>query len=477
MIKNILRFAFVFAAILLLQSFANATIKLPYFFSDNMVLQQQTDAAIWGWCKPSGSVTVTTSWDSKKYIFQTGFSGKWAIKVKTPKAGGPYSITITDGTPVTLKNVLIGEVWLCSGQSNMEMPMKGFRDQPILGANDAVFNSANDQIRLYTVPRSVQRTAQDTTKASPWKLAEPEAVNNFSATAYYFGKMLHDKLKVPIGLVNISYGGSPVEAFMDAETLKQFPELKVPSPTDTARLNNRTPTVLYNGMLKPFLGYTIKGCLWYQGESNNDRPAQYETLFPAFVKQIREQSNQGDFPFYYCQIAPYNYNNNAAVNVVNNNSAYLRDAQRKALAKIPNSGMAVLMDIGEEFGIHPMDKLTGSKRLAYMALAKTYGLKGFGSESPSFESMTVSGNTITIKFNGAPNGLTAYGKTLSLFEVAGANKVFRPAKALISGGTIIVSSPDVKDPVAVRYAFKDFVVGDLFSTEGFPVSSFRSDDW
>lgn len=477
MIKNHFRFVLVFTVLLLQQSFASAAIRLPYFFSDNMVLQQQTDAAIWGWATAGSNVQVITSWNKAKYSAKADANGKWKLKVKTPAAGGPYNITISDGTPVALKNVLIGEVWLCSGQSNMEMPMKGFRDQPILGANDAVFNSANDQIRLYTVPRSVQRTPQDTTKASPWKLAEPEAVSNFSATAYYFGKMLHEKLKVPIGLVNISYGGSPVEAFMDAETLKQFPELKVPSPTDTPRLNNRTPTVLYNGMLKPFLGYAIKGCLWYQGESNNDRPKQYETLFPAFVKQIREQSNQGDFHFYYCQIAPYNYNNYAAVNVVNNNSAYLRDAQRKALAKIPNSGMAVLMDIGEEFNIHPMDKLTGSKRLVYMALAKTYGMKGFGYESPAYESMTVSGNIVTLKFSGAPNGLTAYGKTLSLFEVAGANKIFRPAKAVVSGGTIIVSATEVKEPVAVRYAFKDFCVGDLFSTEGFPVSSFRSDDW
>jgi sialate O-acetylesterase len=477
MIKKILRVCFVFTALFIQQLPVNAAIKLPYFFSDGMVLQQQTDATIWGWAKTGSTVKVTTSWNKASYNTKADAGGKWKIKVKTIQAGGPYTINISDGEAITLKNVLLGEVWLCSGQSNMEMPMKGFRDQPILGGNDAVFNSSNDQIRLYTVPRSVQRTAQDTTKASPWKAAEPETVNNFSATAYYFAKILQERLNVPIGIVNISYGGSPVEAFMDAETLKAFPEIKVPAATDTTRLNNRTPTVLYNGMLGAFLGYTIKGCLWYQGESNNDRPQQYETLFPAFVKQIRTQSGQGDFSFYFCQIAPYNYNNYAAVNINNNNSAYLRDAQRKALAKIPNSGMAVLMDIGEEFNIHPMDKLTGSKRLAYMALAKTYGMKGFASESPTYESIAISGNTITIKFSNAANGLTAYGKPLLLFEVAGSNKVFRPAKALISGGTIIVSSPDVKDPVAVRYAFKDFVVGDLFSVEGFPVSSFRSDDW
>ncbi len=468
------------AALLLVLTFvfsAHATIKLPYFFSDNMVLQQQTDAAIWGWAKVGSTVTITTSWNKAKYSVKADAAGKWKTKISTAAAGGPYSMTVSDGTPVTIKNILLGEVWLCSGQSNMEMPMKGYRDQPIFGGNDAIFHSTNDQIRLYTVPRSVQRIPQDTTKASTWKTAEPEAVSNFSATAYYFAKILQERLKVPVAVINISYGGSPVEAFMDAETLNAFPEIQVPSATDTARLNNRNATVLYNGMLGSFLGYTIKGCLWYQGESNNDRPKQYETLFPAFVKQIREQSGQGDFPFYFCQIAPYNYYNYAAVNAVNNNSAYLRDAQRKAVAKIPNSGMAVLMDIGEEFNIHPGDKATGSKRLAYMALAKTYGLKGFGSESPAYESMTVSGNTITIKFSGAPNGLTSYGKALQYFEVAGANKIFRPAKALISGGTIIVSSPDVKEPVAVRYAFKDFVVGDLFSTEGFPVSSFRSDDW
>lgn len=454
-----------------------AQVKLPYFINDEMVLQQQTDAAIWGWAKAGANISVNTSWNKKKYSTTADATGKWKLKVATPAAGGPYEITISDGKPVTIKNILIGEVWLCSGQSNMEMAMKGFKDQPILGSNDAIFNSTNPNIRLYTVPRSVQRLPQDTSKNSFWKKAEPEAVSNFSATAYYFGKLLYEQLQVPIGLVNISYGGSPVEAFMDENTLKTFPEIKVPAKTDTNKLNNKVATVLYNGMLRPFLGYTIKGCIWYQGESNNDRPQQYETLFPAFVKQIREQSEQEDFPFYYCQIAPYNYYNYAAVNAVNNNSAFLREAQRKALAKIPNSGMAVLMDIGEEFSIHPMNKEAGGKRLGYMALAKTYGKKGFASESPNYESVSFANGIATIKFTNAPNGLTAFGKPLLQFEIAGSNKVFRPAKALISGGNIIVSSPEVREPVAVRYAFKDFVVGDLYSTEGFPVSSFRTDDW
>ncbi len=459
------------------QSASQATVKLPYFFSDNMVLQQKSDAAIWGWAKAASTVQITTSWNKKKYTTTVNSEGKWKTKIVTPDAGGPYEIVVSDGTPVTIKNILIGEVWLCSGQSNMEMPLKGFKDQPILNSNDLIFNSTNDNIRLYTVPRSVQRLPQDTSKNSSWKSAEPEAVSNFSATAYLFAKILQAQLNVPIGVVNISYGGSPVEAFMDEHTLKAFPEIKIPAKNDTTKLTNKFATVLYNGMLRPFLGYTIKGCIWYQGETNYDRPQQYETLFPAFVQQIRTESEQGDFPFYYCQIAPYTYTNYTAVGAPIYNSAFLRDAQRKAVNKIPNSGMAVLMDIGEEWGIHPMNKEIGSKRLGYMALAKTYGRKGFAYESPAYDTMTVSGNTVTIKFKNAPNGLTAFGKPLTQFEIAGSNKIFRPAKALVNGGTIVVSAPDVTNPVAVRYAFKDFIVGELYSTEGFPVSSFRTDDW
>jgi sialate O-acetylesterase len=459
-----------------ISTITKATPKLPYFFSDNMVLQQQSEPAIWGWSKAGTLVTITTSWNKKKYTTTADASGKWKTKIVTPAAGGPYDITINDGTPTVLKNVLIGEVWLCSGQSNMEMPMKGFKDQPILGSNDAIFNSANDNIRLYTVPRSVKLEPQDTSKNSPWKIAEPETVSNFSATAYYFGKLLYDKLHIPIGLVNISYGGSPVEAFMDAKTLTDFPEIKLPSANEL-KPNNRTPTTLFNGMLNPFIGFGIKGCIWYQGETNYERPEQYEKLFPAFVKQLRTQFNQGDFPFYYAQIAPYNYSQYSAANAPKYNSAFLRDAQRKSLATIPNSGMAVLMDIGEENNIHPAQKEVGSKRLAYMALAQTYGLKGFGYASPSFDSLLITGNVATIKFTNAPNGLTAYGKPLNNFEIAGADKVFRAAKAVISQGKVLVSSIDVKEPVAVRYAFKDFVMGELFSTEGLPVSSFRTDNW
>lgn len=455
-----------------------ATVKLPYFFSDNMVLQQNTQAGIWGWATPGKNIKITASWNKKEYALRANDAGKWKGALETPAAGGPYSITISDGNAITLQNVMIGEVWLCSGQSNMEMPMKGFKDQPVLGANDAVFNSRNNMLRIYTTPRSIKLAAQDTSKKSAWAEASPEGINNFSATAYYFGRILQQKLGVPVGLVHISYGGSSAEAWMSEDDVKKIPELILPKAADSTKLNVRTPTVLYNGMLKSFIGYTFKGCIWYQGESNRENPDLYEKVFPAMVAEWRREFGLGDFPFYYAQIAPYSYAllpNNP--NFIKSNSAYLRDVQRKSVNTIANSGMIVLMDIGEESSIHPANKEIGGKRFAMMALAKTYGFKGFASESPVLDSLIIKGSVATLKFKNAGNGLSTFGKPLVNFEIAGEDKNFKPAKAIIRGGNIVVSSPDVAAPVAVRYAFKDFVVGEVFNTEGFPLSSFRTDNW
>ena len=461
---------------LFLPLFAFAAIELPYFFGNGMVLQQQTKAAIWGKAKPAAIVTVTPSWNKKKYSVKAAADGSWKVFVETPVAGGPYSMSLSDGQMIRLENILVGEVWLCSGQSNMEMPMKGYKDQPVRNSNDAMFNSANDQLRFYVVPRSAKTEPQDTSKNYEWKVASPETTAGFSATGYYFGKLLQERLKVPVGLVNISYGGSTAEAWMNKATLEElFPEIKIPV---TDKPDNRTPTALYNGMLHPFIGFTIKGCIWYQGESNYERPDQYESLFPAMVQQWRKEFGLGDFPFYFAQIAPYNYAQLPPYNSGGKfNSAYLRDAQRKAAEKIPNSGMIVLLDAGEENNIHPANKEVAGKRFAYLALAQTYGQKGFAYTSPSLAKVSYDKGVATLSFNNAPNGFTSFGKPLLQFEIAGADKYFRPAKASIIRGSIVVSAPEVKEPVAVRYAFKDFVTGDLFSTEGFPVSSFRTDEW
>jgi sialate O-acetylesterase len=455
-----------------------AQVKLPSIFTSNMVLQQQTNAPVWGWDKPGKTVSVTTSWNNKTYKTTTNAAGRWQVKVNTPKAGGPYSVSINDGQLTKLDNVMIGEVWILGGQSNMEMPLKGFKGQPITGSNEAILKSKNNHIRLYTVPRSSVLEVQDNSKPSEWRVASPEFVSNFSATGYYFGRLLNEMLDVPIGLINVSYSGSYAEAWLDPEALKAFPEVKVPAKTDTIKQVSRTPTTLYNGMLHPIIGYGIKGVIYYQGESNYDNPAMYERLFPALVARWRELWGQGNFPFYYAQIAPYDYAQLPPYNKGGKyNSAYLRDAQRKSQKTIPNSAMAVLMDIGEQASIHPARKEPGGTRLAYLALGNTYGLKGFGFASPEYESISLKDTAAVIRFVNAANGLTSYNKPLTQFEIAGEDQKFYPAKAVINGGSVTVSAPQVKKPVAVRYAFRDMIVGELYGTDGLPVSSFRTDNW
>ena len=457
----------------------HAQLKLPVLFSDNMILQQQSDVAVWGWDSPLKKISVSTSWNNKIYTVQVNADGKWKLKIKTIAAGGPYSIEIKDNqTSKKINNVLLGEVWLCSGQSNMEMPVKGFKDSPVWGSNEAILRSANPNIRLIKIPRSSKISPQDTARAAMWQEANPESVANFSATGYYFGKLLQQILgNTPIGLINVSYGGSKVEAWMNRESLEEFTDIRLPKPADSVKAGNQTPTGLFNGMLNPVIGYTIKGCIWYQGESNYDQPVQYQSLFTAMVKEWRALWQQGEFPFYFTQIAPFNYASLPHYHSGGKyNSAYLRDAQRKSLKTIPDAGMVSLMDLGEENTIHPMHKEEVGNRLAYLALIKTYNIKGFSGICPVFDTLIISKNTATVKFLNAPNGLTTFGKELTQFEIAGADSIFYPAAAAISKGTVLVSSPLVKEPVAVRYAFKDFIKGELYNTEGLPVTSFQSDN-
>ena len=446
-----------------------AEIKLPAIFGDNMVLQQQTDAAIWGKASPNKRVSVTTSWNRKSYSTTADNEGKWKLKVATPVAGGPYQITISDGKMLKLNNVLIGEVWVCSGQSNMQMTLLGYKNQPILGANKAIATSKNENIRLFTVKRERSLEPMDDFTGD-WKLCEPQNVADFSAAAYFFGKMINEALDVPVGLICSSWGGTRIEPWMSEEKLKQFDWVELPGD-DLKEAQHQTPTSLYNKMIHPMVGYALRGGLWYQGEANRNEPKEYEKLMPGLVENWREVWDIGDFSFYYAQIAPYFYGKDAL------NSAFIREAQLKASTAIPNMGMVSLMDVGEEFCIHPADKEVVGERLAYLALANTYGIKGFEWSGPVLKEMTVDGSIAKLTFDHATHGLTSYGKELEHFEIAGENQRFFPAKAFITGEGINVYSPSVGKPVAVRYAFKDFVVGDLFNTEGLPASSFRTDDW
>jgi sialate O-acetylesterase len=445
-------------------------IKLPAIFSDNMVLQQKTETAIWGLASGNSTVRISTSWNNKSYSTRAGSDGKWKIKIATPSAGGPYEISISDGKAMKLRNVMIGEVWVCSGQSNMEMAMKGYMNQPIIGSNEAIATSSNPEIRLFTVTKASSLELVDDFTGT-WLNCEPESVVDFSATAYFFGLLLNKVLKVPVGLINTSWGGTRIEPWISEAGLEKFDFVKLPEKNMQGPLSPQTPTVLFNAMINPMVGYGIKGAIWYQGESNRNEPDQYALLLPGMVENWRSVWGIGDFPFYYVQIAPFNYGPSGL------NSAYLREAQLKASTSIPNIGMASIMDIGEELCIHPAHKKTGSDRLAYLALTNTYGKSGFTGSGPVLKEMKVEGSVVKLTFNNAPNGLTSFGKQLSLFEVAGPNKRFYPAIATFMGGGITLISPSVAEPVAVRYAFKDFVTGDLFNTEGIPASSFRTDDW
>jgi sialate O-acetylesterase len=445
-------------------------VKLPAIFGDNMVLQQKTDAAIWGTAQVNGTVKVIASWNNKLYTVHAGSDGKWKLKIATPSAGGPYEISVSDGKTLKLKNVLIGEVWICSGQSNMEMPVKGYFNQPVTGSNDVIATSSNPSIRIYTVEQATSLKPVDDFTGS-WKVCEPENVSEFSATAYYFGLFLNKVLNVPVGLINSSWGGTRIEPWISENGLQKFDFVSLPDKNQQGELSPQTPAVLFNAMINPMAGYGIRGAIWYQGESNRNEADKYVMLLPGLVENWRSVWGVGDFPFYYIQIAPFDYGTGGL------NSAYLREAQLKASTAIPNIGMACIMDLGEKDNIHPADKKTGSERLALLALTKTYGKSGFASSGPVLKKMTVEGPVVKLTFNNAENGLTSFGKELTCFEVAAANKEFLPAKAFITDEGITVMCPYVTEPVAVRYAFKDFIVGDLFNTEGLPASSFRTDDW
>jgi len=445
-------------------------VKLPEIFGDNMVLQQQTDAAIWGMAEKNATVKVITSWNGKYYTVHAGSDGKWKLKVSTPSAGGPYEITISDGKTVKLKNVMIGEVWICSGQSNMEMPVKGYFNEPIIGSNEAIATSSNPAIRLFTVKKATSLQPLDDFTGN-WQNCEPENVAEFSATAYFFGLFLNKVLKVPVGLINTSWGGTRIEPWISESGIKNFDFVPLPDKNQQGTVSQQTPTVLYNAMINPMVGYGIRGAIWYQGESNRNEADKYLMLLPGLVENWRSVWGVGDFSFYYIQIAPFDYGPTGL------NSAYLREAQLKASTAIPNIGMACIMDLGEQYVIHPADKRTGSERLAYVALAKTYGKSGSASSGPVLKDMTVEGQVVKLTFNNTANGLTTFGKELSCFEIAGSNKRFYPARAFITPGGVTLICPFVNEPVAVRYAFKDFIVGDLFNTEGLPASSFRTDNW
>ena len=459
---------------------AHAKVRLPQFFSDGMVLQQESECNIWGWIEPGKRVSITTSWDKKCHMAQANKDGRFGVTVKTPKAGGPYFIGFKDKDYVQVSNVMIGEVWICSGQSNMEMLMKGYKAQPVEGAAEELLSCNDDGLRLFYGKRRASLEPQQDL-AGTWQPANAASVREFSATAYFFGKALRRVLGVPVGLICTAFGGCACEAWMKADWLKAFPKVKQTiTEEDVKKLQQRCPTALYNGQLKPIIGYGIRGAIWYQGEDNVPRYDYYAPLMARMVQGWREDwkhtsgKAQGNFPFYYCQIAPWGYDE---TDWALYNSAFLREQQEKVESMVPNCRMAVLMDTGIKDVIHPRKKRQAGERLAILALSNTYDVKGLP-DFAKYKEVSFQNDTAVVSFDRSKEWVYfENGSTSKNFEVAGADRVFHPAtKVWISRNRLYVICDEVKTPVAVRYAFKDFVVGDLMH-DGLPVSSFRTDDW
>ncbi|MCS2383248.1 sialate O-acetylesterase [Bacteroides thetaiotaomicron] len=462
---------------------SEAKVTLPSILGDNMVLQQQAEVKLWGKARPNATVTVKTSWNGQTYKSSSDGKGGWSLTVSTPVAGGPYKIIFNDGELLTLQNVLIGEVWFCSGQSNMEMPMGGFDRQPVRGTNDIIAKAKpSTPIRMYTIDSKDGRWVRQFSKTpvedcqGEWLENTPVNVSHISAVSYYFARYIQEVLEVPVGIVVSTWGGSKVEAWMSRESIKPFSSIDLSILDNDAEVKNptATPCVLYNGKIAPLTNFAVRGFLWYQGESNRDNTDLYLNLMPAFVADLRAKWGRGELPFYFVQIAPFNYEGADGTS-----AARLREVQLQNMKDIPNSGMVTTMDVGHPVFIHPVDKETVGNRLAYWALAQTYGMKGFGYAPPVYKSMEIQENKIYINFDNAQRGLSPMWTSLKGFEIAGEDKVFYPAFAEIETTTarLAVSSDKVPHPVAVRYAYKNYVEASIFSIHGIPAAPFRTDNW
>ena len=457
---------------------AGAKVTFPSLISDNMVLQQQTEAALWGKATPGKAVTVITGWSKAKYrTVADAQTGKWMVRVATPVAGGPYDITVSDGESVTLRNVLVGEVWFCSGQSNMEMPVKGYNSQPAKGATEFIVGAkASRPIRICNIRKKSSRTIVEESEGS-WTEHTPSVVAGTSATAYFFAEALQSAIDVPVGIIVSSWGGSSIETWIPREVIAaEFPEfdLKFLDDPSIEVHNYQAPSLLFNGQVAPLVPFTFKGMIWYQGETNRFRPEQYIRLQTAYVKAMRSLFGVPDAPFYFAQIAPFKYGDGTECEL-----GYFNEAQQKTLGCIPHSGMAVLCDIGEFGTIHPCEKQKVGQRLAYLAMAHDYGFDFLEADAPTYESVEFREGKAYVTFK-TGTGLSPMGQNLDGFEMAGADKVYHKAVGTLyskDNKVIVVSCDEVPEPVAVRYCFRDWSKGSVYNNFGIPVAPFRSDDW
>ncbi|MBO0860377.1 MAG: sialate O-acetylesterase [Chloracidobacterium sp.] len=472
---------------------ARADVKLPALISDGMVLQQEMAVPLWGWADEGESVTVEIQ---NQKVTASAKEGKWTVRLNPLKAGGPFTLTISGKNRIELKNVLVGEVWICGGQSNMEWRLRQSDN-----AEAEIASAKYPMIRLFTVPRA-ELDAPITDVKAEWKECSPETAATFSAVGYYFGRDLHKARNVPIGLIHNAVGGSPAESWTSAGVLNNDEEYKqfaadypkqmekyekdlaiYKEDSEKAKAENKPaprapgrpwmPSGLYNGMLAPLAPYAIKGAIWYQGETNAGRAYQYRRLFPTMIRDWRALWGQGDFPFLFVQLAAYGPNSQT---LGESDWAELREAQLMTLSASPRTGMALAIDVGNYDSIHPTNKQPVGARLALAARAVAYGEKIVYS-GPVYQSMKIEGDKVVLNFQHAGGGLEARGGELKGFIIAGEDEVWREAKAEINGDHVILSSPEVSKPAAVRYAWAKYPTCNLYNKEGLPATPFRTDDW
>lgn len=459
-------------------SFAWAEIKLPGLISSNMVLQRNMPVNIWGTAEAGEKVTV--SFNSQQVKCVAANDGRWKVVLKPMKAGGPYKMYIKGSNTIVLDNILLGDVWICSGQSNMQMPLAEAKN-----AGKEIADAHNNQIRFFKVPVRISEKPIGDIELPTWQMCTPETAEDFSATGFFFGRELQPQVNVPIGLIESAVGGTLVESWTDTETISGFPEYADSmSKLKTKRFSsyaescnpNDYPTLLYNAMIHPLTNQRIKGVIWYQGEANVRQAYRYRNIFASMIRGWRKSWNQGDFPFLFVQLTSFDSGGMPD----DGDWAMLRESQSVVASAVPNSGMVVTIDIGESHDVHPKNKQDVGSRLAMVALEKVYNRK-INSSAPVFKSMEIGRDSIVVNFDYADSGFLfrryCYGRVMG-FEVAGLDRVFHSANAVIDRNSIVLKCREVKEPVAVRYGWmNDPYFLNLFGRNGMPVAPFRTDDW
>lgn len=445
---------------------AEAYLRLPDIFSDNMVIQQIEKIPFYGFAEPGQKIKIIASWNGDTLKAVTSFDAKWSVELQTPKAGGPYEITVIGDKTITIHNILIGEVWLCSGQSNMEFNADwGYNNH-----QEEVKNANHPEIRFFHIQKISASYPQQEVRGK-WEVCTPESMHSFSGVGYFFGRTIQENLHQPIGLIESCWGATPVETWTPVEIYKNSKLLAASAALLPAgKWGPVKPALAFNAMIAPITDFSIAGAIWYQGEANTKNPLTYKEAFSNMIQSWRDLWKK-QFPFYFVQISPFNYRNPHV-------GALVREAQLKTYRQVPNTGMVVVTDItGDTNNIHPKNKQDVGKRLAAWALAKTYFKEDINYSGPLYRSMEIKGNKIIIHFDFAKEGLMKKGDELTYFTIAGDDQKFVPAIAKITDSTVVVHSPKVKRPVAVRMGFTNTAIPNLFNKAGLPASPFRTDDW